>query len=336
MVLTSQNIIVINMIKSRMKRIGVLTSGGDGAGMNAAIRSVVRSALLQGAEVRGVMRGFYGLVEDDIISLNHRSVANIISRGGTFLKTSRCPEFQTRSGMAKAVATLKRHEIDGLVVIGGNGSYAGAYELFKKFRFPVVGVPGTIDNDLYGTDQTIGCHTAVNTALDAIDKIRDTAHSMERIFVIEVMGRDSGYIAMQVALGSGAEDVIIPERKFNYQAMYEEIKRGHKKGKISWMIIVAEGAGKAHEVAEKVTKVTGFESRYIVLGHIQRGGTPTAPDRVLATRLGAAAVDCLLKGHYGKAVGILQNKINIVNLQQAYATSNVPINEYCRLIKNLI
>lgn len=319
-----------------MKRIGVLTSGGDGAGMNAAIRSVVRYALSKGLEVKGIMRGYYGLIEDDMISLNHRSVANIISRGGTFLKTSRCPEFQTKAGTAKAAATLKRREIDGLVVIGGNGSYAGAQALFEQFHSPVVGVPGTIDNDLYGTDQTIGCHTAVNTALEAIDKIRDTAHSMERIFVIEVMGRNSGYIAMQVAIGSGAEDVIIPERKFDYKKMFDEIKKGHQKGKISWMIIVAEGAGKAHEVAEKVTKVTGFESRYVVLGHIQRGGTPTAPDRVLATRLGAAAVDCLLRGQYGKAVGLLQNKIHIVSLRQAYNVSNIPINEYYKLIKTLV
>ena len=198
-----------------------------------------------------------------------------------------------------------------------------------------MGVPGTIDNDLYGTDQTIGCHTAVNVALDAIDNIRDTAHSMERIFVVEVMGRHSGYIALQVALGSGAEDVIIPEREFDYKKMYENIKEGHKKGKVSWMIIVAEGAGKAHEVADKVTKITGLESRYVVLGHVQRGGIPTAPDRILATRLGAAAVDCLIKGQYGKAVGVLQNKINIVDLGQARSASNIPIDEYLKLIKIL-
>lgn len=303
--------------------------------MNAAVRSVVRYALYHKLDVKGVVRGFQGLIDDEIMLLNHRSVANIISRGGTFLKTSRCPEFQTNEGMRKAFETLKAHKIDGLVVIGGNGSYAGAHEFFLKYKFPIVGAPGTIDNDLFGTDQTIGCHTAVNTALDAIDKIRDTAHSMERIFVVEVMGRKSGYIAMQVAVGSGAEEAIIPERKFDYKKMYREIEAGHKKGKVSWMIVVAEGAGKAHEVAEKVTKITGLESRYIVLGHIQRGGTPTAPDRILATRLGAAAVDCLIKGQYGKAVGVLQNKINVVDLRQARAATNIPIDEYYKLIKVL-
>lgn len=323
------------MAIGKMKRIAVLTSGGDGAGMNAAIRSVVRCALHHKLEVRGVIRGYDGLIKDEIVELNHRSVANIISRGGTFLKTSRCPEFQTKEGMRKAFETLRRHQIDGLVVIGGNGTYAGAHEFFHKYKFPIVGVPGTIDNDLYGTDRTIGCHTAVNTALDAIDKIRDTAHSMERIFVVEVMGRNSGYIAMQVAIGSGAEDVIIPERKFDYKKMYEEIEAGRKKGKVSWMIIVAEGAGKAHEVAEKVTKITGFETRYVVLGHIQRGGTPTAPDRILATAVGAAAVECLVKGQYGKSVGVWKNKINVVDLTQSRRAINIPINQYYKLIKLL-
>mgnify|MGYP000848872058 FL=1 len=322
--------------KNKMKTIAVLTSGGDGSGMNAAIRSVVRYALYHGLAVKGIMRGYQGLIDDEIVDLNRRSVSNIISRGGTFLKTSRCPEFRTKAGVAKAAATLTKHKIDGLVVIGGDGSYAGALDLFRSWNIPVVGVPGTIDNDLYGTDQTIGCHTAVNVALEAIDKIRDTAHSMERIFVVEVMGRHSGYIAMQVAVGSGAEDVIIPERVFDYKKMYEEIKKGHKKGKISWMIIVAEGAGKAYKVAEKVTKITGLESRYVVLGHIQRGGTPTAPDRILATRLGAAAVECLIQGHYGKAVGVLQNKINVVDLGQSYASTNLPIDEYLNLIKILV
>ncbi|MFA6379386.1 MAG: 6-phosphofructokinase [Candidatus Omnitrophota bacterium] len=324
------------MNKQRMKTIGVLTSGGDGSGMNAAVRSVVRYALYHRLAVKGIMRGYQGLIDNEIIDLNRRSVSNIISRGGTFLKTSRCPAFKTQAGLKKAVANLKKNHIDGLVVIGGDGSYAGALDLFRGWNIPVVGAPGTIDNDLYGTDQTIGCHTAVNVALEAIDKIRDTAHSMERIFVVEVMGRHSGYIAMQVAIGSGAEDVIIPERKFDYKKMYEEIKEGHKKGKISWMIIVAEGAGKAHRVAEKVTKITGLESRYVVLGHIQRGGTPTAPDRILATRLGAAAVECLIRGQYGKAVGVLQNKINVVDLGQACSSPNVPIDEYLKLIKILV
>ncbi|MDD3375417.1 MAG: 6-phosphofructokinase [Candidatus Omnitrophica bacterium] len=318
-----------------MKKIAILTSGGDGPGMNAAIRSVVRMAVYNGLEVKGVMRGYSGLINDEVIDLNHRSVANMISRGGTFLKTARSPEFRNEEGQKKAVATIKKYGIDAVVVIGGDGSYAGALDLFKKWKIPTIGLPGTIDNDLRGTDQTIGCNTAVNTALDAIDKIRDTAHSMERIFVVEVMGNRSGYIALQVALGSGAEDVIIPERKFDYEAMYEDIKKGHAKGKISWMIIVAEGAGKAHEVAQKVTEVTGFESRYVVLGHIQRGGVPTASDRILATRVGAAAIECLLRGEYGKAVGVVQDKINVVDLGQACSINVVPIDEYYQLVKIL-
>ncbi|MDP8264550.1 MAG: 6-phosphofructokinase [Candidatus Aceula lacicola] len=318
-----------------MKKIAVLTSGGDGPGMNAAIRSVVRSALYNGLEVKGVMHGYDGLINDEVIDLDHRSVANIISRGGTFLKTARSPEFKNEEGQEKVVKTLKKYGIDAVVVIGGDGSYAGAFDLYTKWKIPTIGLPGTIDNDLSGTDQTIGCHTAVNTALEAIDKIRDTSHSMERIFVVEVMGNHSGYIALQVALGSGAEDVIVPEKEFDYDAMYEDIKKGHAKGKISWMIVVAEGAGKAHEVAKKVTEVTGFESRYVVLGHVQRGGAPTASDRILATRVGAAAVDCLLKGEYGKAVGVVQDKINVVDLGQACSMNVVSIDEYCQLIKIL-
>ncbi|MDP8266138.1 MAG: 6-phosphofructokinase [Candidatus Aceula meridiana] len=323
------------MADKQIKKIGVLTSGGDGPGMNAAIRAVVRSAVHHGLGVTGFIRGYEGLIDDNAVELNHRSVANIIDKGGTFLKTARSPRFKEAEGQKKAVATLKKYNVDALVVIGGDGSYAGAHDLYSKWKIPTVGLPGTIDNDIYGTDQTIGCHTAVNTALEAIDKIRDTGHSMERIFVVEVMGHHSGYIALQVALGAGAEDVIIPERKFDYQKLYEGIKKGHDIGKISWIIVVAEGAGKAHQVSEKVIEITKFESRYVVLGHIQRGGSPTAPDRILATRLGAASVDCLLRGEHGRAVGVLQNKINIVELGQACTMSIVPIDEYCNLIKTL-
>ena len=323
------------MAAKKIKRIGILTSGGDGPGMNAAIRSVVRCALYQDIKTSGVIRGFEGLIDDEIIELNHRSVAGIINRGGTILKTARSQRFLTKQGQKRALEVLKNHAIDALVVIGGDGSYRGANDLFKEWNFPTVGLPGTIDNDLCGTDQTIGCHTAVNTALEAIDKIRDTAHSMERVFVIEVMGHHSGYIALQVAIGSGAEDVIIPEKKFDYKTMYRDIVKGHKKGKISWIVVVAEGAGRAHEIAEKITKITKFETRFVVLGHIQRGGTPTASDRILATRLGAAAIDLLLKKVYGKAVGILQDEINVVNLENACKIKKMPVEEYCRLIKVL-
>lgn len=323
------------MKKIKMKRIGILTSGGDGPGMNAAIRSVVRSALYHGLKVSGIIKGYEGLIKDEIIELNHRSVSNIINRGGTILKTARSKRFMTVEGQKKAIQTLKKHGIDGLVVIGGDGSYRGADILYKTWGFPTVGLPGTIDNDLCGTDQTIGCQTAVNTALEAIDKIRDTAHSMERIFVIEVMGRNSGYIAMQVALGAGAEDVVIPEQKFDYQQMYKDMVAGNKKGKLSWIVVVAEGAGKANEIADRITKTTGLETRFVVLGHVQRGGTPTALDRIFATRTGAAAVELLLKGIYGKAVGIVQEKINIVDLGHACTSKKLPVEEYYRLIKIL-
>lgn len=318
-----------------IKKIGVLTSGGDGPGMNAAIRSVVRCALFHNRDVAGIIRGYQGLIEDEVVMLDHRSVSNIINRGGTILKTARSEEFRTAEGLAIAAGTLKKRGIDALVVIGGDGSYRGAVDLMEKYDVPVVGLPGTIDNDLCGTDQTIGCETAVNTALEAIDKIRDTAQSLERIFVIEVMGNRSGYIAMEVAVGAGAETVIIPERPFDYKALCQDIEKGNRKGKINWMIVTAEGAAKAPDVAKTVTMMTGLETRYVVLGHVQRGGTPVADDRILATRLGAVAVDLLLEGQSGKAVGVLGNEINVVDLRQACARENTRIDEYLRLMKML-
>lgn len=318
-----------------VKKIGILTSGGDGPGMNAAIRSVVRCAIANGMEVAGIMRGYQGLIDDEIIPLGHRSVSNIINRGGTILKTARSKEFNTPEGEKKAVQTLQKHNIDALIVVGGDGSYRGALALFEKYQVPIIGLPGTIDNDLYGTDQTIGCHTAVNTALEAIDKIRDTAHSMERIFVIEVMGNRSGYIALEVALGAGAEDVIIPERKFDYDQICQNILEGNKKGKISWMIVTAEGAAKAPDVAKTIEKMTGLETRFVVLGHIQRGGVPVEGDRILATRVGAVAVDLLKQGVYGKAVGVLSGEINVVDLANACKRETSRIDEYFKLIKLL-
>ncbi len=318
-----------------IKKIGILTSGGDGPGMNAAIRSVVRTAISHGLEVAGIMRGYQGLIDDDIIELNHRSVSGIINRGGTIIKTARSEKFRTQEGLNIAISTLKKRNIDALVAIGGDGTYRGAMDLIEKFQFPVVGLPGTIDNDLMGTDQTIGCHTAINTALDAIDKVRDTAHSMERIFVIEVMGNKSGYIALQVALGSGTEAVIIPEVACDYKSLCQQIEAGNKKGKVSWMIVTAEGAAKAADVAKTLTMMTGLETRYVVLGHIQRGGTPVAGDRILATRLGAVAVDLLVKGEFGKAVGVLRDEINVIDLRQAGKRSNTHIDEYLSLMKIL-
>jgi len=318
-----------------IKKIGILTSGGDGPGMNAAIRSIVRCSLSNGLKVDGIIHGFKGLVDNDVIELGHRSVSNIINRGGTILKTARSEKFKTDEGQKLAVKTLKKHGIDALIVIGGDGSYAGAQVLFEKHNIPTIGLPGTIDNDLCGTEQTIGCRTAVNTALEAIDKIRDTAHSMERIFVIEVMGNRSGYIALEVALGAGAEDVIIPERKFNYESLCENIVEGNKKGKVSWMIVVAEGAAKAPDVACKIGEITGLETRFVVLGHVQRGGVPIGADRILATRLGAKAVDLLIEGTYGKAVGVLEDEVHVVDLPIACKRENKNVDEYLRLINLL-
>ena len=320
---------------NKVKKIGVLTSGGDGPGMNAAIRSVVRYALHFGIEVVGIMRGYQGLMENDIIPLNHRSVSNIINRGGTILKTARSKEFVTDAGVKKGADILRRNNIDALVAIGGDGTYKGASCLYESYGIAVVGLPGTIDNDLNGTDQTIGCSTAINTALESIDKIRDTAQSMERIFVVEVMGNRSGYIAMEVALAAGAEDVIIPERSFDYATMYNEIKAGNARGKISWIIVVAEGAAHAHDVADNITQSTGLETRFVVLGHVQRGGTPSGQDRILSTRLGAAAVDLLLNGVYGKAVGVLQDKINVVDLKDATRRVHEDMVRYYELLKIL-
>lgn len=320
---------------NKINKIGVLTSGGDGPGMNAAIRSAVRYSLNYGIEVAGIMRGYQGLLDEDIVPMNHRSVSSIINRGGTILKTARSRDFATDEGKQKAITNARKHGIDALIVIGGDGSYQGAKRFYELSGIPTIGLPGTIDNDLHGTDQTIGCATAINTALESIDKIRDTAQSMERVFVIEVMGNKSGYIAMQVALAAGAEDVIIPEQNFNYDAMHQEISEASKKGKISYIVVVAEGAAMASVVADSITRATGLESRYVVLGHVQRGGTPSGQDRILSTRLGAAAVDLLLNGIYGKAVGVLEDKINIIDLKDATRRAHTDMDELYQLLKIL-
>ncbi len=301
----------------RMKRIAVLSSGGDSPGMNAAIRSVVRTAIYNKLEIYGVIRGYSGLIEGDMIKLNPRSVSNIITEGGTILKTSRSEEFKTHKGQRRAVRQLKKHKIDGLIVIGGNGSFKGAHVLAERWGVSVIGVPGTIDNDVTGTDYTIGADTAVNTALDAIDKIRDTVHSMERVFVVEVMGRQEGFIAIRVGLAGGAEDILIPERKYDISEMCADIKKGRAKGKMSWIIVVAEGIASASEVATAINRKTGLEVRSITLGHIQRGGSPTAMDRLLGLRLGAASVEALLRGESDKMVGIQSEDIVLIELKTA-------------------
>ena len=320
----------------KLKKIALLTSGGDCAGMNAAIRSVVRTAIYRNIIPYGVSRGYTGLLEGDLVEFNRRSVSNIMNRGGTILKTARSKEFRTKEGRKKAIKVLKENDIDGLVVIGGNGSFKGAHALCKGSNIKCIGVPGTIDNDINGTDFTIGSATAVGVALDAIDKIRDTVTSLERIFVIEVMGRDCGYIAMRVALAGGAEDVLLPEVKPDLNKVCREIKTAHKKGKVSWILIVAEGAGNAHDVAKNIEKNTGYETRVTVLGHIQRGGAPEAFDRVVAARLGSAAVDMLIKGQTDKMVGVIGNRVVATSLKKACSKKKDKIEkELYRLLKIL-
>ncbi|MDD5566091.1 MAG: 6-phosphofructokinase [Candidatus Omnitrophica bacterium] len=319
-----------------MKRIGVLTSGGDAPGMNAAIRSVVRCAIHYKLEVMGIFRGYAGLINEELKLLDHRSVSNIIERGGTILKTARSEEFMTDQGQRSAVEIIRKNEIDGLVVIGGDGTYRGGIALSKKWGIPVIGVPGTIDNDLNGTDSTIGSDTAVNTALDAIDKIRDTATSMERIFVVEVMGRDSGFIALQVAVGAGAEDVLIPEKKFDFNNLCQDIVEGNLRGKVSWIIVTAEGKARGEDIAKRISEMTTLETRVVVLGHIQRGGVPTAQDRILASQLGAEAVELLIKGYSAKALGVISDEINIVDLEYAVTKKTFKQDRLYQLIKLLV
>jgi 6-phosphofructokinase 1 len=318
-----------------MKRIGVLTSGGDAPGMNAAIRAVVRTAVSNNLEIMGIFRGFEGLINEDLKVFDHRSVSNIISHGGTILKTARCQEFLSEEGQSRAVNVLKKYNIDGLVLIGGDGTYRGGIALSKKWNIPCIGVPCTIDNDLNGTESSIGSDTAVNTALEAIDKIRDTVTSMERIFIVEVMGRESGYIAIQVGLASGAEDVLFPERKFDLPKMCHDIVEGNLRGKVSWIVVVAEGAARAEDVAKQITDITSLETRVAVLGHIQRGGSPTAKDRILASRLGNEAVKLLMEGQSAKAVGIISDEINVVDLEFAASKKEFKTDNFYKLIKLL-
>jgi len=291
-----------------MKKIGVLTSGGDAPGMNAAIRAVVRKGIYHNLEVYGIYQGYSGLINGNIEKLELGSVGDIIHRGGTILRSARCPEFKTLEGQKKGVEQLRKHGIDGLVVIGGDGSYRGAKAL-TELGFPCIGVPGTIDNDIPGTEFTIGFDTALNTVIDAIDKIRDTASSHERTFIIEVMGRDAGDLALWSGLAGGAETIVIPEESFNIQEIIERLRRGQERGKKHSIIIVAEGVMSGTEFAKMLQKETDIETRVSVLGHIQRGGSPTATDRVLASRLGARAVELLIQGKGGRAVGIEKNQI---------------------------
>lgn len=291
-----------------MKTIGVLTSGGDAPGMNAAVRAVVRTAASLGMTVKGIRRGYNGLIEGDIIDLDIRSVSDIIHRGGTVLYTARSPRFKTEEGMAEAIANCKRFGIEGIAVIGGDGSYRGARDLSLR-GIPCVGIPGTIDNDISSTQYTIGFDTAMNTAMEMVDKIRDTAQSHDRCSVVEVMGRRAGYIALQTGIAVGATAILVPEVEVKIDDVIQKIRDTQKTGKKHFIVVVAEGIGGVEDIAKKIEESTGIETRATVLGHVQRGGSPTVRDRVMATRMGYAAVELLNKGIGNRVICYRDGKI---------------------------
>ncbi len=321
-----------------MDRIGVYTSGGDAPGMNACVRAVVRTAINNGIKVTGIRRGYEGMIEDDMVNMTSRSVANILQLGGTILKTARCEEFRTPEGRSKAMENLKARGIEALVCIGGNGSYAGALALSQEYGIPCIGIPGTIDNDLYGTDFTIGYDTAINTALDAIDKIRDTADSHNRVFIVEVMGRDAGFIGLDVGIAGGAEGIVIPEDRDDVEKIMRHFNRGDKRSKSFSIIIVAEGdeIGGSQELTERLrTLHPDLDIRTTVLGHIQRGGSPTARDRILASRLGYEAVHGLMKGLKDVAVGIINGSPNYTPFDTAITNTKSVNYELVRMAEVL-
>lgn len=325
-------------MSKKISKIGVLTSGGDSPGMNAAIRAVVRTGLYHNLEVFGIMRGYQGMIEDDIIPMHSRSVANIIQRGGTILKTARSKEFFEPAGRKKAYDNLKKHGIDGLVIIGGDGSFRGAQKFANEFDLPCIGLPGTIDKDIAGTDFTIGFDTAVNTAVEAIDKIRDTADAHDRMFIIEVMGRDAGYIALHSGIATGAEHILIPETKTDIEALIDSLEEKERRKKLVNMIVVAEGdeTGGANEVAEVIKKrLPHLDTRVCILGHIQRGGSPSCLDRLIASRLGYAAVDALLEGKFNTMIGVVNNKLHFTPLDKAIKAKQRISDEWLKIVKIL-
>lgn len=299
-----------------MKRIAVMTSGGDSPGMNAAIRAVVRYGIKSGLEVYGIRRGYAGLLDEDIEPMTFASVGGIMEKGGTILRSSRCPEFVRKETRAEAAKILKKHGIEGLVVIGGEGSLHGAMFLEEEQKIPVVGIPGTIDNDIAMTDMSIGVDTCLNTVVDAIQKLKDTASSHERAFIVEVMGRSSGYIATVSGLVTGAEAIIIPEVPVNYEELANKLLEERERGKINCIVVVAEGAASAYTVARHLEYRIGYETRITILGHIQRGGSPTAFDRFLASRMGVAAVEALMRGESSVMTALQGGKITTVKLDE--------------------
>ncbi len=308
-------------MNKKINKVAVLTSGGDSPGMNAAIRAVVRNTTYQNLECIGVYRGYQGLIDNDFENLDARSVKNIINRGGTFLKSARSKDFRTKEGRQKAYENLKTQNVDALVVIGGDGTFTGAAIFSQEFDIPVIGVPGTIDNDINGTDYTIGYDTALNTVVEAIDKIRDTASSHDRLFLVEVMGRDAGDIALNSGIGAGAEEILIPEEDLGTDRLIESLQRSRKSGKTSSIVVVSEG----DQIGKNITKLADFiqenlpeyEVKVTVLGHTQRGGSPSCYDRVLASRLGVAAIDALLGGHSNIMVGVSHKKVVYVPFETA-------------------
>ncbi|MDG1263311.1 MAG: 6-phosphofructokinase [Flavobacteriaceae bacterium] len=308
-------------MKNKPKKIAVLTSGGDAPGMNAALRAVVRTSVFYGVQCYAIQQGYQGLIDNEFDLMNARSVNNIINKGGTIIKSARCLEFRTPEGRKLAYENLKKSEIDALVVIGGDGSFTGAMIFQEEHNFPVVGIPGTIDNDIFGTRYTLGYDTAINTVVEAIDKIRDTASSHNRLFFVEVMGRDAGHIALNSGIGAGAEEILIPEENLGLERLLDSLKKSEKSGKSSSIVVIAEGdkTGKnVFEIASYVEKnLPYYEVRVSVLGHMQRGGTPSCFDRVLASRMGVCAVETLLEGKSKVMVGVIDDQMVLTPLEKA-------------------
>ncbi len=326
------------MSAKQVTKIGVLTSGGDAPGMNAAIRAVVRTGLYHNLEMYGIMRGYSGMIDDDIFQMDSRSVANIIQRGGTILKTARSKEFFEPEGRKKAYDNLRKRGIDSLVIIGGDGSFRGAQKFSHEFDIPCIGLPGTIDKDIAGSDFTIGFDTAVNTAVEAIDKIRDTADAHDRLFIVEVMGRDAGYIALHSGIATGAENILIPETKTDIEEMVASLTEKEKRKKLVNLIVVAEGDefGGGNEIAAIIKhRLPQADVRVCILGHIQRGGSPTCLDRLIASRMGYHAVECLLNGKHNVMVGILNNKLHYTPLDNAVKAKQKISDDWFKIVKIL-
>ncbi|MEY4660614.1 MAG: hypothetical protein RLZZ42_566 [Bacteroidota bacterium] len=325
-------------MQKKVTKIGVMTSGGDAPGMNACIRAAVRTGIFHDLEVYGITRGYAGMIDNDIQRMDSRSVANIIQRGGTILKTARCKEFMTPEGRAKAYQNLKGHGIDGLIIIGGDGSFKGAQIFSNEFDIPCIGIPGTIDKDIAGTDFTIGFDTAVNTAIEAIDKIRDTADAHDRLFIVEVMGRDAGYIALHSGIGTGAEHILIPERKTDVEAIISSLQEKERRKKLVNIVVVAEGDdfGGGTDLANIIKeRIPAFDIRVAILGHIQRGGSPTSMDRLIASRMGYAAVECLIEGKHNVMVGIVNNRMHYTPLDNAVKAKQKISDEWLKIVKIL-